>query len=99
MLRGQAHLRGKPGFCRWPYVGRARREYSFAFPQEDQDFANCVTGLDTPLETGEDGRATLEIIVSAYERAATGRKVALPFTPPCAPQERLGKKPLELWLR
>ena len=68
------------------------REYSFAFPQEDQHFINCVLGLEEPLETGEDGRAVLEIIFAAYESAGTGRKVALPFAPP------VGKKPVELWL-
>jgi len=69
------------------------REYSFAFPQEDQHFINCVLGLEEPLETGEDGRAVLEIIFAAYESAGTGRKVALPFVPPA------GKMPVELWRR
>ena len=63
------------------------------FPQDDQHFVNCVTGLETPLETGEDGKATPEIIFAAYESAGTGRKVALPFVPPA------GKKPVELWLK
>ena len=45
------------------------------------------------------GKATLEIIFTAYESAGTGRKVELPFTPPSAPQERRGKKPIELWPR
>jgi myo-inositol 2-dehydrogenase / D-chiro-inositol 1-dehydrogenase len=66
------------------------RECSFAFPQEDQHFVNCVAGLEEPLETGEDGKATLEIIFAAYESAGTGRKVALPFAPP------EGLKPIEL---
>ena len=69
------------------------RGHSFGFPEKDQHFVNCVAGLETPLETGEDGRATLEIIFAAYESAGTGRKVELPFTPP------EGKKPVELWLR
>lgn len=56
-------------------------------------FANVVQGLEEPLETGEDGKAVLEIIFAAYESAGTGRKVALPFTPP------EGKKPVELWLK
>ena len=51
------------------------------------------------METGEDGKAALEIIFAAYESAGTGRRVELPFTPPCAPQERRGKTPIELWLR
>jgi myo-inositol 2-dehydrogenase/D-chiro-inositol 1-dehydrogenase len=44
------------------------------------------------METGEDGRAALEIVFAAYESARTGCKVALPFTP------KKGKKPIELWL-
>ncbi len=67
--------------------------WNYGFPQEDQHFVNCVAGLETPLETGEDGKATLEIIFAAYESAGTGRKVALPFVPPA------GKKPVELWLK
>jgi myo-inositol 2-dehydrogenase / D-chiro-inositol 1-dehydrogenase len=58
-----------------------------------EHFVTCVTGLEEPLETGEDGRATLEIIFAAYESAGTERKVALPFVPP----ER--RKPIELWVR
>ncbi len=69
------------------------REPSFAFPQEDQHFVNCVLGLEEPLETGEDGRAVLEIVFAAYESAGTGRKAPLPFTPPA------GYQPVELWLR
>ncbi len=67
--------------------------WNYGFVHEDQHFINCVAGLEKPLETGEDGRAVLEIIYAAYESAGTGRKVALPFTPPP------GKKPYELWLR
>lgn len=67
--------------------------WNYGFVHEDQHFINCVAGLEKPLETGEDGRAVLEIIYAAYESARTGRKVSLPFTPPP------GKKPYELWLR
>ncbi|MEN6548303.1 MAG: hypothetical protein ABFE07_19860 [Armatimonadia bacterium] len=77
---------------------QAWRECSFAFVAEDQHFVNCVLGLEEPLETGEDGKAVLEIIFAAYESAGTGCKVALPFMPPRAPQERMGKRPIELWL-
>ena len=38
------------------------------------------------------GKAILEITLATYERAGTGRKVTLPFTPP------EGKKPVGLWL-
>jgi len=54
---------------------------------------DCVANDLQPLETGEDGRTALEIIFAAHESVGTGRKVALPFTPP------EGKRPIELWLR
>ena len=56
-------------------------------------FVNCVANDLQPLETGEDGRAALEIVFAAYESAGTGRRVELPFAPP------EGKKPIELWRR
>jgi len=34
-----------------------------------------------PLETGEDGRAVLEIIMAAYASAGEGRRIDLPFEP------------------
>jgi len=38
--------------------------------------------VDQPIETREDGRAVLEIIIAAYERAATGRWVEWPWEAP-----------------
>jgi len=67
--------------------------WNYGFPQEMQHFANCVAGLETPLETGEDGRIVMQITMAAYESAGTGRKVELPFTPPAE------ARPIDLWLR
>ena len=67
--------------------------WNYGFVHEDQHFINCVLGLGEPLETGEDGKAVLEIILGAYESAGTGREVMLPFTPP------EGKRPIDPWLR
>ncbi|NPV46519.1 MAG: Gfo/Idh/MocA family oxidoreductase [Armatimonadetes bacterium] len=67
--------------------------WNYGFPQEDQHFVNCVAGLEQPLETGEDGRAVLEIVLAAYESAGTGRKVTWPWDPP------RDKRPIELWGR
>jgi predicted dehydrogenase len=58
-----------------------------------EHLADCVLNDKRPLETGDDGRAALEIIFAAHESAGTGRKVPLPFTPP------EGKRPIGLWLR
>jgi predicted dehydrogenase len=52
--------------------------WNYGFPQEMRHFIECVLTDTPPAVTGEDGRAVLEIIIAAYESAATGRKVALP---------------------
>jgi len=56
--------------------------WNYGFPQEMQHFVDCVQKDEQPLETGEDGRAVLEILFAAYESARTGRRVDLPYTPP-----------------
>lgn len=53
--------------------------WNYGFPQEFEHFVDCVKNDKTPLVTGEDGRAVLEVILAAYESAGTGRKVNLPF--------------------
>ena len=57
-----------------------------------EHFVGCVKNGTQPLETGEDGRAVLEIIMAAYESAATGRRIDLPF-------QTQAKTPIEPWLR
>lgn len=47
--------------------------WNYGFPQELDHFARCVAEDTTPLETGEDGRAVLEIIYAAYRAARDGR--------------------------
>ena len=42
------------------------------------------------METGEDGRAVLEIILAAYASAGQGKKFALPFG-------EKETKPIRLW--
>jgi predicted dehydrogenase len=53
--------------------------WNYGFPQEFEHFVDCVKNDKTPLVTGEDGRAVLEVILAAYESAGTGKKVYLPF--------------------
>jgi len=67
--------------------------WNYGFPQEMEHFARCVLGLETPRETGEDGRAVLEILCAAYASAGEGRKIAFPF------EARGVRKPIDLWLR
>jgi predicted dehydrogenase len=53
--------------------------WNYGFVQEMAHFVDCVKHDCRPLVTGEDGSAVLEAIFAAYESAATGRKVQLPF--------------------
>jgi predicted dehydrogenase len=66
--------------------------WNYGFPQEMAHFVDCVKHDKRPLETGEDGRAVLEIIFAAYESARTGRKVELPF-------KTKARKAIDLWRR
>jgi predicted dehydrogenase len=52
--------------------------WNYGFPQEFSHFIDCIAADKVPLETGEDGRAVLEIILAAYQSAGEGRKVSLP---------------------
>jgi len=65
--------------------------WNYGFPQEMAHFCDCVLKKKEPLETGEDGRAVLEIICAAYRSAGTGRRVTIPF-------RTTAKKPIDLWL-
>src|SRR6478735_1209564 len=53
--------------------------WNYGFPQEMRHFVECVQHSGTPLETGEDGRAVLEILYGMYRAAATAGRVALPL--------------------
>jgi len=64
--------------------------YNYGFHQEMAHFVDCVQHDKTPLVTGEDARAVMEIIFAAYESAGTGRKVSLPF-------KSDARKPIDLW--
>jgi len=66
--------------------------WNYGFPQELAHFVRCVQGVDTPVETGEDGREVLKIICAAYESAATGRRIEWPYEPADV------DKPIDLWL-
>jgi len=55
-------------------------------------FVDCVANDKKPIETGDDGKAMLEMILAAYESAKTGKKVQLPFRPSV-------QKPIDLWLK
>ena len=55
--------------------------YLYGFPHEMRHFIRCVLGQEELMESGDDGRATLEIIYAAYESAATGKRITWPYKP------------------
>jgi myo-inositol 2-dehydrogenase / D-chiro-inositol 1-dehydrogenase len=65
----------------------------YGFPHEMRHFIRSVLNDQTPTETGEDGRATLEIIYAAYESAGTGKRVTWPYKP-----KHPDQVPVNLWL-
>jgi len=64
------------------------------YPQEDAHFIDCIRRGEKPMESGEDGRAVLEIMLACYASAAEGRRIELPYSPP----EGL-RVPVDLWLQ
>ena len=69
-------------------------QWANGYPQEDRDFIEAAKTGRRPVESAEDGRAVLEIMLAGYQSAGTGRVVQLPFTPP-----RGTKVPVDLWLK
>jgi predicted dehydrogenase len=53
--------------------------WNYGFPQEMRHFVECVQHGAQPAETGEDGRAVLEIIYAMYRAAGDAGRVALPL--------------------
>jgi len=64
--------------------------WNYGFPQEFEHFVDCVARGAEPLETGEDGRAVLEILLAAYASAGKGSRVTLPFRSEV-------RRPIDLW--
>jgi predicted dehydrogenase len=52
--------------------------WNYGFPQEFEHFVDCIANDKPPLETGEDGRAVLEILLAAYDSAERGQRITLP---------------------
>lgn len=65
----------------------------YGFPHEMRHFIRCILNDETPMETGEDGRVTLNIIYAAYESAGTGKRITWPYTPRNPEQI-----PVNMWL-
>jgi len=63
------------------------------YPQEMEDFINCIRNGGTPVENALDGRVVLEIMIAGYLSAAEGRRIDFPFKDPGG-----YKTPVEIWL-
>jgi predicted dehydrogenase len=88
--QGYAYAVEKAGLTRgWSFTA-FEELWNYGFPQEFAHFIDCVANDKKPLETGEDGRAVLEIILAAYASAGTGQRITLPF-------EKDARRPIELW--
>ncbi|MBN2494380.1 MAG: Gfo/Idh/MocA family oxidoreductase [Deltaproteobacteria bacterium] len=68
--------------------------FNNGYPQEDRHFVECMRDGSQPSESGEDGKAVLEIMLACYASAAEGRRIELPYVPP----DDIGV-PVEIWLR
>ncbi len=75
---------------KWPFCGY-EWIWERGFPQEIAHFIECIRKDIEPSESGEDGRAVLEIMLAAYHSAGTGQKVTLPFRPKGI------RQPIDLW--
>jgi predicted dehydrogenase len=101
LLRGSALLTySEPGYGYAVEKAATTKGYTFSmfeeiwnygFPQELTHFARCVQGKERPIETGEDGREVLKIMLAAYQSAGTGKRVDWPYEPPQV------HKPIDLW--
>ena len=89
--RGYGYAMEKAGPTQgWTFTN-FEEAFNQGYPQELKHFIECVRRDSTPVTTGEDGRAVLEMMYAAYASARAGRKVALPFRPRVA-------RPIDLWI-
>lgn len=89
---GYAYAVEKAGITRGWSFAVFEEMWNYGFPQEFAHFVDCVAHDKEPMETGEDGRAVLEIILAAYLSAGSGKKITLPLG-----SEYRAKLPIELW--
>ena len=62
------------------------------YPQELAHFLQCFRDGTTPMESGADGLAVLEILYAAYASARERKTIYLPFRP------RGVERAVDLWL-
>ena len=89
--KGYSYAMEKAGSTRGWTFATVEEAFNQGYPQELQHFIACVRHDRTPVSTGEDGRAVLEMMNAAYHSARIGQKVPLPFASAAA-------RPIDLWL-
>jgi myo-inositol 2-dehydrogenase / D-chiro-inositol 1-dehydrogenase len=80
----------------WTWTG-FEEAWSYGFPQEIAHFVDCIENGKTPMLSGEDGRAVLEIICAAYLSARTGQRQPLESLRQNGALD-VAKKPFAFWL-
>jgi predicted dehydrogenase len=90
--KGYGYAVEKAGTTRGYTFTMFEEVWNYGFPQELGHFARAALGKEKPVETGEDGRAVLEILYAAYQSAGEGRKITWPYAPPAGV-----RKPIDLW--
>ncbi len=79
--RGYGYAVEKAGETKgWTFTA-SEEAHLYGFPHEMRHFVRCILNDETPRETGDDGRATLEIIYAAYESAGSGKRISWPYKP------------------
>lgn len=63
---------GEPSYPNVPTTSRLKGAYPY--------FTQCILSQQPPFISGEEGRATLEVVLAAYESIRTERWVDLPFS-------------------
>ncbi len=72
----------------------AEEYYNYGMPQEMQHFIDCLLSGTEPIETGADGRVSLEVVYAAYRSMAEGRRVSFPQE---LTEEEAAAPPYRLW--
>lgn len=89
---GYGYALEKAGGTRGWSFALAEEVHQQGYPHEMQHFVDCIREGRRPVQTGEDGRAVLEMLLAAYASAGRGTAVSLPFRPDAAL-----KLPVRLW--
>ncbi len=82
---GYGYALEKAGGTRGWTFALAEEVHQQGYPQELQGFVDAVRQGRSPAQTGQDGRAVLEMLLAAYAAAGRGAAVRLPFRPDPAP--------------